>query len=387
MSNTLNDVVEIVNEQAHLGRWNPIIGETASRLINVFVETGILPTQESANSVILEAKQILASCNAPSEDGPPRTGLVCGRVQSGKTSSMTSISALARDNGFRVIIFIAGVTNILVDQNRERLQEALRKASTNHAWMMLLNPRPNRNLGEIQAVTQEWGSAIYTEEDRRTLLIFVMKNVSHLRNLAELFEQAHLAPFPAIIIDDEADQASLNTRPLEIAPSAVNAAISRLRALFERHTYLQYTATPQAPLLITRIDSLSADFVELVSPGYAYIGGESFFTPNNPHVIDIPPQDLFPDDSPPPSPPHSLINALQLFFLGVAAGRITGNSNHRSMLIHPSQRTITHSLYQSWVEALRTNWHRILISPYELDYHDLVERFRVAFDDLLATEP
>lgn len=386
MSNTLNDVVEIVDSHFQCGRWNPIIGDTALRLANVFVETAILPSLESANGVILEARQIMASCNSPGETVSPRTGLVCGRVQSGKTSSMTSLAALARDNGFRIVVLIAGVTTILVDQNRERLQDTLRRASANHSWMMLLNPKAPRNIAEIQAVAQEWGSEIYSEDDRRTLLIIVMKNVTHLRNLAQLFNQAHVSSFPAIIIDDEADQASLNTRPLDIAPSAVNASISQLRSLFEHHTYLQYTATPQAPLLITRIDSLSADFAELVSPGDAYIGGESFFTQHNPHVIDIPPQDLFSDDTPPSSPPQSLLFSLQLFFLGAAAGRLSSNSNHRSMLIHPSQRTVTHSLYHSWVEALQAHWHRVLISPSELDFDDLVAQFRTAYENLGITE-
>lgn len=387
MTSNLNDIVETTVDSETGGCWSPIIGETASRLAEVFVEMGVLPDLQAANAVINEAKRILSSCNSPYEEMTPRTGLVCGRVQSGKTSSMTSISALARDNGFRTIILMAGTTNILVEQSRERLQNSLRRASKDHPWMMLSNPKLRTSSADIQTVTQEWKSPVYSEKDRRTLLVFVMKNATHLRNLAELFVQTEASEFPALIIDDEADQASLNTRPLDIAPSAVNAAISQLRGQFPRHTYLQYTATPQAPLLITRIDSLSADFAELVSPGFNYIGGEKFFFQNTAHVIDVPPADLFPDNAPPTDPPQSLLYALQLFFLGVAAGRIRGDSGHRSMLVHPSQRTMTHGLYYGWIDSIRAQWHTVLTTPDEPDSLDLIGSFQRAYEDLLRTEP
>ena len=106
-----------------------------------------------------------------------------------------------------------------------------------------------------------------TTSDRRTLFISVMKNHSHLRNLADLLSSVGLSDIPAIIFDDEADQASLNTRPNDPVASTTYRHIEALRRAIPRHTYLQYTATPQAPLLITRIDSLSADFATRIARG------------------------------------------------------------------------------------------------------------------------
>lgn len=135
---------------------------------------------------------------------------------------------------------------------------------------MVTNPHIRRDLPEVEALVQEWRSEHYTDQDRRTLFISVMKNHSHLRNLGQLLSSLELTDIPALVFDDEADQASLNTRPNDPNPSTTYVTIGALRDALPHHTYLQYTATPQAPLLITRIDSLSADFAELVTPGGLY---------------------------------------------------------------------------------------------------------------------
>src|SRR5690606_19001657 len=76
-----------------------------------------------------------------------------------------------------------------------------------------------------------------------------------------------------LIVDDEADQVSLNTRVNSNGESATYRSIRKLRSNFQRHLYVQYTATPYAPLLLEVEDFLSPDFVELLDPGPAYIGG------------------------------------------------------------------------------------------------------------------
>src|SRR5207249_3073398 len=151
--------------------WEPSLGQTTASLKEYWLQTSFLPNQDSATKVITEAYQILSRCIPPTANLPMRTGLVCGYVQSGKTASMTALSALAKDNGYRVIIFLAGVTTILVAQNTDRLETHLRKASPEWAWLMLENPRAARNLHQIENLAQEWHSDQYDENDRRTLLI------------------------------------------------------------------------------------------------------------------------------------------------------------------------------------------------------------------------
>jgi hypothetical protein len=384
MADDREQIVEVVGSGPVGTAWQPVVGDVTSRLRAYLVSSGVLPTTESANRVIAEACRMLSQCVPPDERTPARTGLVCGYVQSGKTASMTAVSALAKDNGYRIIILIAGVTTNLVAQNRDRLETHLRAAAPEWAWRMLTNPKL-RDQHQIEGLAQEWRSEYYDDHVRQTLFISVMKNHSHLRNLAALLSRVDLSDVPAIIFDDEADQASLNTRPNDSVASSTYRNIAALRQALPRHTYLQYTATPQAPLLITRIDSLSADFAELVSPGEGYTGGQEFFGIQNSHVEIIPQSEIYQDGHLPQEPPQSLLRAMMVFFIGVAAGRLEAMQTHRSMLIHPSKATATHRQYLDWVNGLMAHWHRVLLAAGEPDREELLAEFREAHSDLART--
>jgi hypothetical protein len=380
--NSGEHVVEVVQDCMDGAIWQPVVGNVTTKLRHYFVTSGVVPTSQGADRVISEACRVLSQCTAANQRRTARCGLVCGYVQSGKTASMTAVSALAKDNGYRMIILIAGTTTNLVTQNRDRLETHLREAAPEWAWLMLTNPRWQRNLPEIEALAQEWRSEHYEESDRRTLFISVMKNHAHLRNLAELLEHVDLSNVPAIIFDDEADQASLNTRPNDPVVSTTYRTIDALRRALPRHTYLQYTATPQAPLLITRIDSLSADFAELVSPGEGYVGGQEFFRGQLSQVEIIPQSEIFQDGQLPQEPPDSLLRAMQMFFVGVAAGRLGPMQEHRSMLIHPSKATATHRQYYDWTNGLKSHWHQVLLEGAAPDRKELLEEFWLAHSDL-----
>lgn len=380
-----HQTIEVLHNSEEPGRWEPTVGDVTTQLREYFLNSRVVPTKEGADRVIAEAHRVLRQCNSPRSNAPRRIGLVCGYVQSGKTASMTAVAALARDNGFRIIVLLAGVTTILVTQNRDRMETQLREAAPEWTWLMLTNPQLPNDLPAIEGLIQEWRSEHYDERDRRTLLITVMKNHVRLRNLAALLSRVDLRDIPVIIFDDEADQASLNTRPNDPVASTTYRTIEALRDTLPNHSYLQYTATPQAPLLITRIDSLSADFAELVSPGDGYTGGQEFFRGQLPLVETIPPAEIFPDRQLPVEPPESLMHAMQVFFVGVAAGRLGPMRSHRSMLVHPSRVTDTHRRYYDWANSLKDIWHRILVNDSEPDRPELIEEFRRAHVDLART--
>lgn len=385
MTADANQTIEVLPHGEEQGHWEPVVGDVTSQLREYFLRSEVLPTREGADRVIAEAHRVLQQCNCPRRDAPRRIGLVCGYVQSGKTASMTAVAALARDNGFRIIVLLAGVTTNLVTQNRDRMETQLREAAPEWTWLMLANPRLPNDLPAIEALVQEWRSEHYDERDRRTLFITVMKHHGHLRNSAALLSRVNLRGIPAIIFDDEADQASLNTRPNDPVASTTYRTIEALRDTLPNHSYLQYTATPQAPLLITRIDSLSADFAELVSPGGGYTGGQEFFRGQLPLVETIPSGEIFPDGQLPVEPPASLMHAMQVFFVGVAAGRLGPMRSHRSMLLHPSRATNTHRRYYDWATSLKDIWHRVLVNDTEPDRPELIEEFRRAHADLART--
>ena len=194
---------------------------------------------------------------------------------------------------------------------------------------------------------------------------------------------------PTLVIDDEADQASLNTKVKKGETSTTYQRILSLREYLPHHTFLQYTATPQAPLLINLIDVLSPKFAKVLTPGSKYTGGKAFFQDATNRICTIQDNEIPTKSDPLDAPPDSLLEAMRIFFLGVSAGMILDNSNgNRSMMVHPSHKTIGHKQYFYWVEQVRHNWQEILaLEEDETDRHDLLEEFKDSYKDLQNTVP
>ena len=369
--------------------WNPHIGEEAEELV-----THALPheSQEARAAVLISAASILSKSVDPKAGTGSETGLVVGYVQSGKTLSFTTVMALARDNGFQLVVVVAGTSRLLLSQSTDRLRKDLRieEIEGSLRWKLYTNPLDNEtNRRHIQQTLGEWRDPDVAQSERATVLITVMKQHGWLRKLVGLLRNLDLSGVPTLIIDDEADQASLNTLVRQQRQSPTYRRLLNVRDAVPHHTFLQYTATPQAPLLINIIDSLSPSFVEVLEPGTGYVGGQTFFTGNMPLISVIDPADISTDDNPLVDPPEPLREALRIFLLGVAAGLVEGQSPRnprRSMLVHPSQRTDSHAEYWRWISDMFDDWQRVLELPDgDADRQDLLDEFRQDYTDLAAT--
>lgn len=365
------------------GNWAPTVGPEALDLLQIVPEG-------SRESVRDAALSILAKGVPPTTPEGQETGLVIGYVQSGKTISFETVAALARDNGFQIVIVVAGTSNLLLDQSAGRLRQDLRLDEPQRArrWIQFTNPDDEDAIVQaIRDVLEDWRDPGTPEEYKKTVLITVLKNHRHLQNLADLVQAVGVQGVPVLIIDDEADQASLNAEVGQGQESTTYRRLMALRQSLPSHTYLQYTATPQAPLLISIIDSLSPNFVQVLDPGEEYVGGREFFADNRTFTRVIPPQDVPTTANPLSEPPDSLLEALRVFMVGVTAGiREGGNTGNRSMLVHPSHRTAQHQEYYNWVRDIFEDWKRILrLTDNDPDKQELIEEFREAHRDLAAT--
>ena len=370
-------------------QWQPLVGSEARGV----VERKRLP-REAGEAVIEAAASILARGACPTAVQDHRTGLVVGYVQSGKTLSFTTVIALARDNGYRLIIAVAGTSTSLLDQSTRRLRKDLYVDDVDGylRWSTFTNPDDTEgNWRSIEQVLDEWRDPLVPQNERPTVLITVMKNHRHLANLFALLSQLNLNEVPTLIIDDEADQASLNTLVNRGRDSTTYRRLLELRDAMPCHTFLQYTATPQAPLLINIIDALSPDFVEVLEPGEDYAGGRSFFFETHGLVSVILYDDVPTDEHPLLDPPASLLDALRVFLVGVASGLIQGRSRsnaNRSMLVHPSRETAQHQDYRIWIGQVFDEWRRILALPEpDPDRIDFLQDFQDARSDLARTVP
>lgn len=298
------------------------------------------------------------------------------------------MTTLARDNGYRMVIIITGTSTTLTDQSIRRLREDLRiDKRPDRPWWFQTNPRKDDSLRPIQDRLEDWNDTLVSPELRQTVLITVMKHHVHLKHLSDLLASVPLESAPCLIIDDEGDQASLNTKVSKGDESTTYRRIMELRSNIKHCSYLQYTATPQAPLLINIIDILSPTFAEILQPGTDYVGGEEFFVKQTEILRTIPPKDIFTHHDIPHDPPASLLKALRIFFVSITVGMITDQERgNRTMMIHPSHRTMPHSVVARWVNGAKDLYVEVLgLDQDDPDFHDLVADFRDAYDDLSLT--
>lgn len=323
-------------------------------------------------------------------------GLVIGYVQSGKTANFSALIAKAADAGYKVVIVLSGLHNTLRQQTQRRLQRDLGREDGIGVGL----PEPGRQWVWMTD-SELWGDFNPGSVDGALLqgnekvILVVKKNKSRLERLIDWMRGKVPGHVPVLIVDDEADQASINTGdnrvpvreetdlvsydfasddpdPDELSPSAINLAIRHLLRLFERSAFVAYTATPFANALIdplaidveAGVDLFPSDFILSLPlpPGDQYVGPERLFgrdrLPGDSDEADVDGLDVIeivPDHEvdllvPPrgehdgfvPSIPKSLDRALIDFVLA-AAGRLerTGgeaNGVPCTMLVHTDMR-------------------------------------------------
>lgn len=353
--------------------------------------SGKLSTGER-ETLLTETVQILYNCNPPLVPGSV-TGIVIGYVQSGKTMSFTTLTALATDNGYRIVIYLAGIKNNLLEQTTKRLKEdLLTEADNMKVFRVLQSPTIAEDSTALIKNT-------LSQRRKPVILITVLKHYKHIGELTQIFSTPEvrevLGSQGVLIIDDEADQASLNTYARKNSKaedweeddfSSTYSSILDLKSSLKNHTYLQYTATPQGPLLINIMDLLSPKFHVLLTPGQGYTGGKVFFKDQPELILNIPAEEVYHhkknnlEDC-----PQSLIDALQVFLMGAAiVVEIDGKANYLSMMIHADRETDASRKFHKWVKTYLSSWADRLNDLDERDPSrmELTEEFRALYPEV-----
>lgn len=299
---------------------------------------------------------------AEEPEGLGPTGLLYGRIQSGKTAAMITSTAIALDNGFRIVVVLTTNFVELVRQTKERfdsLASALVHASTEHEeW--------SRDLPHIQR-----------HMPKRGLVLVCAKDSRHLEKVSTLLSLISAERYPAIILDDEADQASLDNNvrkrsgapnPEEVPPTKIADQIRDLRKQLRRHVFLQVTATPYALFLQNVVSPDRPAFVFLLEPGEGYCGGELFFADDivgdEDALEPAPPLRFVPEDESAEmqlgaeTAPSGLEHAITYFLVAAAAQALADSAAARAsqnFLCHTSHKKVEHDrLHNLIVKFLST---------------------------------
>lgn len=314
--------------------------------------------------------RILNHLPPPGEPEIQARGLVLGFVQSGKTTSYTSLIAKAADAGYRLVVVLAGIHDALREQTQERLDSYLVEASGGQ-WMNVTHDGDFANPLPMEQILTPAGS--------RALAV-VKKNPHRLRRLVRWLDEAPeelLRNRPVLVIDDEADQASINVGSGR--RSTINRLILRLLDR-PKAAYVAYTATPFANMLIDpdADDLYPDDFIAALPRPEDYFGPEKLFG-RQPlseddadddidglgvvrHVDDHEASELRPPTkrdhraSWTPTVPPPLREAVSWFLLATAARRARGQAGHSSMLVHTTMYTDAHEALARPIRDLLRGW-------------------------------
>lgn len=305
-------------------------------------------------------------------------GLVIGHVQSGKTANMAGLMAMAADHNFNMFIVLTGTIENLRKQTQDRLVKDLNQTGCIQNWTGLHKLRQGMETGARAA-------DLRFDISRNNFLTVSLKNKSRLNSLLKWLKEypAQLEQMNILLIDDESDQASINTRT-DRARTAINRSIINLTKLQARSlNYVAYTATPYANVL----NKAGADelypksFIRSLPLNYSYFGPELIFgaasinnvnnTRNNYKlniVRDIPEVDVEliteMHSGENTDCPKTLEDSAAWFLCSAAARRCYGAKGPSSMLIHTSQRVGHHKILASTIEKLfsKNNISRLMTS-------------------------
>jgi len=264
------------------------------------------------NAIDVDTSEILSWCGNPGDDFDwRRTGLVMGHVQSGKTTNFSALINKAFDVGYNHIVVLAGLTNSLRRQTQERLDQTVLGRSSesdlqNRALLGVSQYRvASGQDADIIAMTRETKDFNQLTNDQldlvegrgQKILWVVKKNVKVLESLnkflmTKLSRDGGKLDLPLLVIDDEADNASVDTKYGGDKPSAINHQIRMLLNTSRRYSYVGYTATPFANIFIdpelSDDESISdelfpRDFIKSLEPADNYIGPHKIF--NDTHEL------------------------------------------------------------------------------------------------------
>lgn len=256
--------------------------------------------RKTIDNIEISCEEVLAYCANPRSKVDKKRGLVVGDVQSGKTANYLGLINLAYDYGYKIVILLAGTTNSLRVQTQKRTDKGVIGAKSDSIGNSIeyigvgFSPREhyavpftNQSNDFAKFIQKNLNAAI--ADFNKPVVLVVKKNKSILESVSErlqseLSEQG-LDSKSILIIDDEADNASLNTNKPEKEPTTINRCIRAILNKFPIASYVGYTATPFANIFINpndrdpaNLDLFPSDFIVQLNAPSTYWGGRRVFT-------------------------------------------------------------------------------------------------------------
>lgn len=340
-----------------------------------YLSADLLFPEKVIQSIDTSTTDIVNLLGEPVENGIfSRKGLVIGDVQSGKTANYISVINKAADAGYKVIVLLTGTIEKLRQQTQARIDEGFIGIDTSD----LERDRRNNPVGvglingaiavsSFTSIIKDFNKSVLTNSNvpldslSIPLILVVKKNKAVLNSIYKLFngekkDQTYNKINQSLLfIDDEADNASINTNSQDNDPTSINKSIRRILGLFMRSSYVGYTATPYANVFIEpntkedmeNEDLFPKDYIYVLQPPSNYIGAREIYSEDGQYKTMYRVIDDFEEFLPlkhkkdyelPLDLPLTLKKAILSFFIANAIRDLRGDlTTHRSMLINVSR--------------------------------------------------
>ncbi len=335
------------------GVWNGLVGRMEAKGLG-----------DAIGSIDQSSDLIVSSLAEPRVNKMKRLGIVIGNVQSGKTANYTAVIAKALDCQYKFVIVLSGIHNNLRKQTQRRLERDLGATVNPAEWLKLTGEE-----GDFGRAYIENAAALVNSHQR--VLAVAKKNTSRLKNLLEFLQEIPdvlRSRIPILIIDDESDQATPDSSPgIDDDPTAVNQLMKEIWAEVRNGSYVGYTATPFANILMNPNaqdanglqELYPKDFIHVMPTPSEYFGAEKIFGVdedagrdiNHPDVVRKIPQSevdvIVANDrmktSAKQTVTHSLEDAIRWFVVAAAIRRSRSQSDqHSTMLVHTTHYADPH---------------------------------------------
>lgn len=320
--------------------------------IDSYGETG-------ANNIVQNVratyKKLIEQINTKNSDN--HNSLLVGKVQSGKTSNLELLSAIAFDNGYNFLLIFGGYDKELLRQSTERFGKTFDTVGgedvldSESPVLFTTNDLTNESVS-IKSLSPEFVKQLI--EEKRPIIITCLKRPPAMKTALKVINEiletnSGIVPF---IIDDEGDQASLNTAKDKARNSTPTyKTIVKIKEILHNPLYLSVTATPQANIFQEDISALNPASIHTVQPGSGYDGASIYHLSENNIIEEVPDTDTNLKIS------DSLRDAIYYFFIASTIKRLTSSQKKEKrsdMIIHVDRNVSAHgSIYSAIHDMLK----------------------------------
>jgi hypothetical protein len=418
----------IIDDYEHLGDWYTKLRESGNHGDDFFWKRykDYLIRDEGLNVNVVNVLDYSILPTLMNYVGDPsskeefsRRGLIIGDVQSGKTSTYTGLICKAADAGYKIVILLTGVTESLRSQTQERIEKGIigqtitglknekTPNSAKRQWVgvgcydkkLVATAMTSVEYDFVGHIDKQLTISLATN---KLVLFIVKKNVSVLNKLyswlyeSNVYSSSRKIDFPMLMIDDEADNASINTHREEDDPTRTNEIIRKLLKIFRQNSYVGVTATPFANVFInpdSKEEMLGDDlfprnFIYALKPPTNYIGASSIYMDNSKysealvyiHDVDEPDdpidRSVYTDDGGffykhtkewRGVLPDSLKDAIYCYFLTNAVRVLRGDGGEPMTMMINMSRFVK---VQKYIQEYVSNFYDCIYNTIRIDFSD-----------------